>query len=343
MVRIRNSFQRKLEVREPLCLEVDTGSGDISLSRGEEGILTIDASFDVQARTEEQAHELADRIMADPPIEVMEDRVRIGDLSKYDLKRVLFGWGPFSQWVACDFRITAPARTSANLDSGSGDHQVHGVHGPISADTGSGNVRIEDVEQDVEVDTGSGDITVIHVGGDVSADAGSGNIRVKGVGRAVEIDTGSGNVWIEDAAQNVEVDTGSGDITVIGVGGDVSGDAGSGNVRIENVGRAVEVDTGSGNVTIDSAISPAVRWSVSTGSGDVRMKLPSDSQFSLCADTNSGEFETDLPLIISGKVGERVEGAVGNDPSASIRIEASSGDIRIKVLPSQRVEPRTLS
>jgi len=38
-----------------------------------------------------------------------------------------------------------------------------------------------------------------------------------------------------------------------------------------------------------------------------------------------------------------VEGAVGNDPSASIRIEASRGDIRIKVLPSQRVEPRTLS
>ena len=343
MARINDSFKRTLTVIAPLRLEVKTGSGDISVKRGEDGILAIDASFQVRASTKEKAHELAEQIKADPPIEVLGDRVCIGDLRKYGLSRGIRGSS-----VSCTFRITAPASTAAELNTGSGEQEVEGLHGPVKTDAGSGDVRIEDVEQDVGIDTGSGEITVIRVGGGVCADAGSGNVRIEDVGRAVEVDTGSGeitviragsdvsadagsgNVRIEDVNGDVDIDIGSGEITVIRAGGDVSADAGSGNVRIEDAGRGVEVDTGSGNVTIDSAIAAAADWSVSTGSGDVRMKLPCDSGFNLSAKSNSGEFKTDLPLTIAGKLGRRVKGTVGKDPSATIQITTSSGDIKIE-------------
>ena len=307
MARINDSFKRTLTVIAPLRLEVKTGSGDISVKRGEDGILAIDASFQVRASTKEKAHELAEQIKADPPIEVLGDRVCIGDLRKYGLSRGIRGSS-----VSCTFRITAPASTAAELNTGSGEQEVEGLQGPVKIDAGSGDVRIEDVEQDVGVDTGSGEITVIRVGGGVCADAGSGNVRIEDVGRVVEVDTGSG------------------EITVIRAGSDVSADAGSGNVRIEDAGRGVEVDTGSGNVTIDSAIAAAADWSVSTGSGDVRMKLPCDSGFNLSAKSNSGEFKTDLPLTIAGKLGRRVKGTVGKDTSATIQITTSSGDIKIE-------------
>lgn len=212
-----------------------------------------------------------------------------------DLGKYGFGHWPFGPSVVFDFLIRAPAETEARLDSGSGEQQVRGLKGPIKAEAGSGDVEVADIEADVDVDIGSGDITLARVGGKVKVDAGSGDIE------------------LTEIAGRAEVDVGSGDVLLNEMGGDV------------------EVEAGSGDIILESAIGANASWTLETGSGDVRLLLPPDSQFKLQAKTNSGEFETDVPLELSGKIGKSVEGKVGENPTAAVRINTSSGDIRIKI------------
>ena len=67
MAKIKDSFQKMLKVKGPLRLEVETGSGDIEVRRGEEGKLLVHGEFQVRARSEE-ARKISARIVEDPPI-----------------------------------------------------------------------------------------------------------------------------------------------------------------------------------------------------------------------------------------------------------------------------------
>ncbi|HIC96286.1 TPA: hypothetical protein EYP12_06645 [Candidatus Bipolaricaulota bacterium] len=293
MTKIQDSFRKTLEVKGPLRLEVETGSGNIVVRRGEEGRLSVSGEFQVRARSVEEARELAERIKEDPPIEVVGELVRIGDLGRYELG-LGRDWWPFGPSVMIDFTIEAPAETSVQLRSGSGDQEVRGIQGPLKLRAGSGDVEVEEIEADVAVTTGSGDIEVAHVRGGVEAEA------------------GSGDIFLAEVAGRVEVEVGSGDVRLKEMGGDIA------------------VEAGSGDIAVESAIGDRAKWALEASSGDVSLRLPEDSQFKLHIKTSSGEFATDFPLAVSGRIGREVEGRIGTEPTAEIRIATSSGDIELK-------------
>lgn len=289
MAKVKDSFESTIDLSEPVRLEVGTGSGEISITRGEDGRLTTSSQFQVRARSKEEAKKVAERIKEDPPIEIGEGLIQIGNLSKYGL-----GSWPFGPAVVFDFLIEAPAETEVRLDSGSGNQEVRDLKGPIRADAGSGDIRIEDIDSAVDVDTGSGDIKVSNATGDVTADAGSG------------------------------------DVSLSAIKGGISVDVGSGDVILRQIGGSVKVGTGSGDIRVDSLISSNVRWDFAASSGDVELLLPSDSQFTLELKTSSGEIEVDFPLTTCCQARGKLEGKVGESPTATISIKTSSGDIRIK-------------
>jgi len=293
MAKVQGSFQKVLEVKGPLQLEVETGSGDIELRRGGEGQLRVSGRFQVRAWSGEEARELAKRIAEDPPIEVEGDTVRIGDLSRYDLGH---GRWPFGSSVMIDFKIEAPAETKARLRSGSGDQEVCGLRGPIEIEAGSGDVEVAEVEADVAVKTGSGDIEVAHVRGGVEAAAGSGDITLEGITGPVRVKVGSGDVHLKAVEGELAVEASSGDILV------------------------------------DSALGERARWELATSSGDIRLRLPRDSQFKLHIRSYSGEFSSDFEFAASKMTGREIEGRVGEEPTAELLIRTASGDIEIRAM-----------
>ncbi len=247
-----DSFETTLDISGPIKLIVDTGSGDIRVSRGQEDKVFISSRFIVWAPSEEDARELAERIKEDPPIEIEGNTIKIGDLSKYKN-----GFGFFDRFfnrsIAMSFDIQVPYDTEAELDSGSGDQTVSGIRGPVSADAGSGDVEINGIEREVVADTGSGHIKVTK-------------------------------------AARVDADTGSGHVILSDISGDAKVDVGSGDVSLENIGGDVRVDTGSGDIKIDSGLGRGVQWRLDTSSGDVLLILPSDARFAIAAETSSGEI-----------------------------------------------------
>src|SRR5262245_20560309 len=84
-----------------------------------------------------------------------------------------------------------------SLHSGSGDIDITGVKGSISANTGSGTMKINNVGP-ITAQTGSGDIVASSITGDASLQTASGDIRVSAVSGRASVFTGSGEVGVEN-------------------------------------------------------------------------------------------------------------------------------------------------
>ncbi len=209
MAKIKARFEKEMEVGVPLQLEVATGSGDISVQRGEDGKLRVTSDFQVRAGSQEEAEELARRIREDPPIEVEGALARVGGLSKYDL-----GTWPGGPSVVFDFSVSAPFDTEVQVKTGSGDEDVRNLKGPVTAKAGSGDIQVRDVEEHVEIDTGSGDIAVTRGGSSVSADTGSGDLDLNEAGGEVSVRIGSGDAQLRCLGGSMHVAIGSGDVNV---------------------------------------------------------------------------------------------------------------------------------
>jgi DUF4097 and DUF4098 domain-containing protein YvlB len=290
MARVEGRFEKELEVRTPLRLEVKTGSGDIEVQRGEEGRLKVSAEFEVRAGSCEEAQDLARRIEEDPPIAVEGDLVRIGELGKYGLSPQ-----PLGRSAVLDFSISAPPETGVQVSSGSGDQHVSGLKGPVTAKAGSGDIQIEDIDADVDAGAGSGDVSVARV------------------------------------RSSVTVGVGHGDVDLSETSGPVSAKVGSGDVAVEDLGGNIQVSIGRGDIALESPVPDGAEWVLEAGSGDASLVLPRDSRFKLRAVSTSGEIETDFRLNLSEGTGmKKLEGQVGENPTALVSIKMAHGDVEIR-------------
>ena len=146
------------------------------------------------------------------------------------------------------------------------------------------------------------------------ARSGSGDIKLRGVYQSLSAKSGSGDISGDDVVGSLEVAVGSGDIFFSGAFSAFSAAAGSGDIKIV------------------SSASPVNNSSAASGSGDLVLQLPPDSNFSLEASSKSGSVSSDFVLTNpSTSSNQHLAGSVGsNGPSISLR--SGSGDIRVHSL-----------
>lgn len=152
--------------------------------------------------------------------------------------------------------VHAPADSRLAARTGAGDLTVTGRSGWTALRTGTGRVRADEVNGDLDVQTGSGDVTIT---------------RTRGRSR---VRTGSGTITVEDAAGSLDAKAGSGDVQIARLAGDLDARTGSGDVRLDDAvsGRA-DITAGSGDLTV--GVHPGV-WAevdLSSGSGKARSDL----------------------------------------------------------------------
>ncbi len=293
-------FDKTLTVTGPVDLDVQTGSGNITVHPGDAGRVEIHATIrasgwhvggDIDARIKQ--------IEDNPPVQQEGNSIHIGG-----------GDHSLFNNISISYEIKTPKETQLRSKSGSGDEDVEGIAGPVDAASGSGSLKVHDIGDEVHATTGSGEVDIQNAHGKARVSSGSGSIRATGIAGALSISTGSGAVKLEQtAAGDVEVNTGSGEVELNGVKG------------------AVRVSTGSGSIHADG--EPAGPWRLHTGSGDVTVKLPEAASFELAAHTNSGSIATKREVIVSGNVNpHELRGKVGNGGTL-VELNTSSGSIRI--------------
>jgi hypothetical protein len=177
-----------------------------------------------------------------------------------------------------------------SLHSGTGNIDISGVKGSISANTGSGGMKISNAGP-ITAQTGSGDITATSIAGDASLQTGSGDIRVTGVSGRASIFTGSGDMKVEtvgslsaknasggitarsiDGAASIQAN--SSDVDIRGVKGDLIARIMSGDLVADNIGGLVDAVVTSGDVSITHSAGDV---KISTISADVKVTCASGS------------------------------------------------------------------
>jgi DUF4097 and DUF4098 domain-containing protein YvlB len=259
------TFDRTLTVSGRVELSVNTGSGNIHITRGSDNRIHVFGKVKSgwgnsgwgSSNNDDKVREIA----AHPPIEQTGNIVRIGAHHE-NLHN-----------ISIDYEIEAPAGSFLEAGSGSGDitddgvgenaklstgsGNIHGtgLHGNFSADTGSGNIYAEQSgEGDVKAQTGSGNVELKNIKGGLRGGTGSGNIKVGGTPTAPwHVETGSGNVefWVGSAPLTLDASTGSGSIhsdREMVTQGTIDKHHMTG--KINGGGPTVRIETGSGDIRV---------------------------------------------------------------------------------------------
>jgi hypothetical protein len=297
---IEGSFQRSLKVTGPVDIDVNTGSGSITVRTG--GTDSVEVTGHIRATEwfSSGARDRVHQLEQNPPIQQSGNTIRIGHLTDWNLTRN----------ISISYELTVPPETRLKSETGSGNQTIDGLRGDLDIHSGSGSLRIGNTSSTVRADTGSGSITIEHIKGNVRAKTGSGSIHATDIGGGFEGNTGSGSIHLDQTAPGaVRAETGSGEMELMGVRGSLEARAGSGGIRADG--------------------DPRGGWLVHTGSGRVRLAIPNDAAFDLDARTSSGSISLQHPVTIQGRITRKeVRGKVRGG-GVQVEVQTGSGDIEI--------------
>ena len=169
--------------------------------------------------------------------------------------------------------------------------------------------------------------------GNVTARSGDGSIRVEDVHGKLELRTGDGSIRARDIGGDMSLSTGDGSVTLDSADGDLAVDTGDGSVSVSGRLGAVKLNTSDGSITLRADPGTAMKddWSLTTGDGGVVVYLPADFGAQLDAHTGDGSIRNELKLSESSDDSERrtVRGKIG--PGGKLlRIRTGDGSIRLK-------------
>ena len=131
----------------------------------------------------------------------------------------------------------------------------------ISARTGDGSIRVENIEGRLAVHTGDGSVAAERIVGEFQARSGDGSIR------------------IENAEGRIDVETEDGSITIDAKPSVLRARTGDGSIRLQ--------------VQPESAMAEA--WDVSSGDGSITLTLPSGFSADIDAETSDGSIRSSYP------------------------------------------------
>lgn len=165
----------------------------------------------------------------------------------------------------------------------------------------------------LEVATGNGTVLVDGVGADVKASTGNGRVNVRATEGPVRVSTGNGDVEIIEAKGPVRVSTGNGRVTVSTSEGPVEAHSGNGDIDVRMSGLRAKDD-----------------MKFSTGSGSVRVTLPSNYNGELDARTGNGEVVSDFDLKLNGRMDPRHVRATIGDGGARLQLTSGNGRLELR-------------
>jgi len=239
---------RTFQIMEHARLVINNGAGTVSIRRGEEGMVSVNATKRASG------------------IGIDAERMQInynqyGDTldisSRMDWSILQFGLR------TVDYEITVPSSCDVQLQNGSGQVAVQGT---------SGRVYAYDLQGRIAMKTGSGRIEAGNLQGLIDLHTGSSRIEAQNLQGQTNLHTGSSRIILGNVRGQLTAKTGSGRI-------EVSQAVLSGESTLK---------TGSNSITFDGSLDALGSYKFQTGSGGINLSLPDNAAFSLDAKTSSG-------------------------------------------------------
>ncbi len=239
-----------------------------------------------------------------------------------------------SEWT-----ITIPSNISVKFNSASGDLILNNVDNNLNANTASGDIEIKDVGKEVKISTASGDITLENINGKSDISSASGSITARNCNNGLNISSASGSIDAYNIAGETMLKTASGDIKLIGAKGDFLLKSASGNVvadKIEILGEST-FKTASGDVEVILTKTPNSDLVLSSASGNSILDFNGNEikgAFEFSARVDKGEiispikFDKEEVVNKHGKDYDFKSFTKGGD-SPVIKIKTASGKAKL--------------
>jgi hypothetical protein len=171
--------------------------------------------------------------------------------------------------VSADVQIETPRSLElAKLETGGGNIHAAALNGHVDANTGGGNIVLDDIGSGISAISGGGNVDVGASSGDLNVHTGGGNIHIASAKGRVVTESGGGNIVIGAGAQTVNVQTGGGAIEVKNCLGEIKAQSGGGSLDLGQIGGRAYLETGGGSIRLTSASGPVV---ASTGGGAIQL------------------------------------------------------------------------
>lgn len=293
-----DTFDRTLQVSGLVHLQLSNGSGNIEVRGSADGKVHIvghvSGGWSMMGSKEKNIQE----VVANPPIEQHGDTIRIGKSSNYGKN------------VSIDYQIEVPKDTDLDVSVASGGVTADQIRGPVKVSSASGYAHVYRVEKDVQITTASGDIDAGTIGGYLKASSASGSVKVSHV------------------KGEVKASTASGDVELIDVGDRVEASSASGTVRVDGANSDVRAHSMSGAVLVQGDPSTHRYWELKSVSGSVNLRVPSNSNFTLVAESMSGDIHTTVPVVIEEQSKHSLRAHIGN-PEGRVEVHTVSGGISV--------------
>jgi hypothetical protein len=182
----------------------------------------------------------------------------------------------FGNSPAFRIEVTAPSRSSVEVNTASADITCTGTCGDFNVRSPSGDASFSDVEGDVTTKTASGDLSFGRIARRARLQSVSGDVAIRRPNGSTTAATVSGDVKVDDASGSLALKTVSGDIHVGSCGPDVNLHTVSGDVEI-GVGSGARVWMDLQSMSGETSSDLDISGSRAGGDADVEIRARSVS------------------------------------------------------------------
>jgi DUF4097 and DUF4098 domain-containing protein YvlB len=295
---VNGSFSRTYTVSGPVRLELSNASGEVDITAGAAGTVSIQAEVRASGFGFENPQHRLDNLVSDPPVEQRGDTIRVGK----DLSRM--------RNVSITYKIQVPHDTEVDANVASGAENIRDLRGPVKVRSASGSINVEKIDRDAQLSTASGTISAENIGGDV------------------QVSSASGSVTIANIKGDARVHVVSGVIRISQPGGRVDGSTTSGEVEIQGAAKDVTAHSITGRVYVQGNPGDQGYWNLRTTSGGVQISVPPSANFRLSAEAVSGEIRTDVPIVVEEQGKHSLRARLGSG-GGRVEVHTVSGEIRV--------------
>lgn len=203
--------------------------------------------------------------------------------------------------------------------------------------TESDTITISKIEDFVNVKTGSGEIKIDNAG-QVQARSGTGNIKLENINGRADLITGNGNIKAQGVKGDVRIISVNAKINLTCVNGRVEISDTSSQIWLIGIEGDVDVSTSNGKAYFIGAVRSDGRYRLKTLSGAVSMAIPDDTGFTATLSSYSGKIEKDFTFQNDSGFGRekkdrRFVGKYG-DGKAQIELDSFDGRASLsKIMP----------
>lgn len=148
----------------------------------------------------------------------------------------------------------------------------------------------------------------------------------------LNLHSGDGNIRVEGVRGDHHVESNDGDLHLQEIEGTLRASTHDGTVKVSGRFDLLELRTGDGDIDADvsESSSPKPNWSLRSGDGAVRLRLPEDFRADLDAKTGDGEIRVAVPMNGSEQKSEHAVRGKINGGGIPLELETGDGDIRIE-------------